>query len=152
MTDEVKTNDEQELYIIPCGKGYTCLGFDVLLERSRNIAAWLRDQGERASAPPESKRGTMYAYHRYCLLLSKAQRYCAEQNTRCPVELTPQLIAYEGKQVEVVDCHGETRRFWVGKSTGWMPCHLEVKRSRNTDGCAVMGAPFKSVRVVRHRR
>ena len=42
---QVTINAEQELYVIPCGKGYTCLGFDVLLERYNAIAEWLRREG-----------------------------------------------------------------------------------------------------------
>jgi len=31
----VTVNAEQELYVIPCGDGYSCLGFDVLLAPQR---------------------------------------------------------------------------------------------------------------------
>jgi len=52
--------------------------------------------------------------------------------------LTPQLIGLEGWRVAVVDCHSDEeqpaeRRFIVGKSTGWRPCHLEISR-RNALG------------------
>ena len=60
--------------------------------------------------------------------------------------LTPQLKGLEGWRVEVVDCYGERRRFIVGRSTGWSPCHIEVARRDSTGGPAVMGTPFKSVR------
>ncbi len=39
--------------------------------------------------------------------------------------LTPQLLDLEGWRVEVDTMAGETRRFYVGRSTGWRPCHLE---------------------------
>ena len=42
----------------------------------------------------------------------------------------------------------ETRRFWVGKSTGWMPTHLEIKRYTSSGGMAVI-VPFDSVKVIR---
>ena len=29
---------------------------------------------------------------------------------------------------------GERRRFIVGKSTGWRPCHLEIKTARSACG------------------
>jgi len=48
--------------------------------------------------------------------------------------LTSQLIGLEGWRVEVTDAHGETRRFIVGRSTGWKPCHLEVKTRRSLGG------------------
>lgn len=64
-------------------------------------------------------------------------------------ELTPQLLGLEGQRVEVVDSYGDTRRFYVGRSTGWRPIHIEVKRIDSLGGSAVTGAPFKSVTVVR---
>lgn len=48
--------------------------------------------------------------------------------------LTPQLIGLEGWRVEVLDAAGETRRFIVGRSTGWRPCHLEIKTQRACSG------------------
>jgi hypothetical protein len=67
---------------------------------------------------------------------------------RCDAELSQQLTGLEGRRVEVVDQYGETRRFIVGRSTGWIPVHLEIKTRRSMGGSAVCGAPFKSVRLV----
>jgi hypothetical protein len=59
--------------------------------------------------------------------------------------LTQQLIGLEGWRVEVVTTYGETRRFIVGRSTGWIPCHIEIKRRGARGG---MGAEptYASVR------
>lgn len=65
--------------------------------------------------------------------------------------LTPCLMGYEGKRVEVVDRYGHTRRFWVSRSTGWRPCHLEVKTRRSLGGDAAH-ARYVSVRVVKESR
>jgi len=141
-------NAEQELYVIPNSHGYSCLGFDVLLTRYNAIAAWLRKEGlQQADLPPEA-RGTMRAYTAYRTLLDRAASYCQRNKLRCPAELTPQLSGLEGKRVEVVDSYGERRRFIVGKSTGWLPCHLEIARRNSSGGPAVTGAPFQSVRTV----
>lgn len=48
--------------------------------------------------------------------------------------MTPQLTGLEGWRVEVVDMVGETRRFIVGRSTGWRPCHLEMSTRRSVCG------------------
>jgi hypothetical protein len=48
--------------------------------------------------------------------------------------LTKQLNGLEGWRVEVVTMAGDTRRFIVGKSTGWQPCHLEIKTARSRGG------------------
>lgn len=50
--------------------------------------------------------------------------------------LTKQLVGLEGWRVEVKTTYGETRRFIVGKSTGWKPCHIEVNNRRGMGGPA----------------
>lgn len=131
------------MYVIPCGKGYTCLGFDVCIERANGIAKWMGVDGVQ-----HIQRGHIDAYHRYQYLCELGAFHAKETGTRCPIQLTPQLIGLEGKRVEVVEEDGETRRFIVGKSTGWMPCHLEIETRQSSGGFAVTGAPFKSVRVI----
>lgn len=64
--------------------------------------------------------------------------------------LSPQLVGLEGARVEVIDAYGEKRRFWVGRSTGWKPCHLEVKTTRSYGGEAA-SKTYASVSVIRYR-
>jgi hypothetical protein len=144
---DVTINREQELYVISCGRGYTCLGFDVCLKWARGIAEWL--------GVPEVEHylcGTMEAYELYEELCVEGRRKHDKTGERCPALLTPQLVGLEGKRVEVVDCDGEKRRFIVGKSTGWLPIHLEISRRNSSGGFGVTGAPFRSVRVVSQGR
>jgi hypothetical protein len=61
--------------------------------------------------------------------------------------LNPQLIGLEGSRIEVTDAYGERRRFWVSRSTGWRPCHLEIRRRGNWGGDVATG-PYKDIRVV----
>lgn len=61
--------------------------------------------------------------------------------------LSKQLIGFESKRVEVSDEYGETRRFWVGRSTGWRPCHLEIKTRRSHGGMAA-NSVYKDVRLI----
>jgi hypothetical protein len=49
-------------------------------------------------------------------------------------DLNPQLTPFLGRRVEVVRENGEKSRFIVGRSTGWKPCHLEVKTKRSLGG------------------
>ena len=65
--------------------------------------------------------------------------------------LTQQLIGLEGWRVEVVTHYDETRRFIVGKSTGWVPCHLEIKNRRSLGGMAAERS-YKSVRKLYRAR
>jgi hypothetical protein len=64
--------------------------------------------------------------------------------------LSPQLLGLEGCRVEVVDVHGEKRRFWVGKSTGWAPRHLEVATTRSLGGSPA-DLTYNEVTVVRYK-
>lgn len=146
---KVTVNEQQGLYVIPCGTGYTCMGFDYLLERYAAVAEWLTSEGLATPRPlPPEARGSIRAYTGYRMLMERAAAHCKHAGRRCTAELTPQLVGLEGRRVEVTDRHGDTRRFWVGKSMGWMPCHLEITRKGNTGGPAVCGAPFQSVRTI----
>jgi hypothetical protein len=77
------------------------------------------------------------------------KRLSTAEKTACRSDagLTKQLVGLERHRVEVVTDYGETRRFWVGKSTGWQPCHLEVKTTRSMGGEACHSA-YDSVRVI----
>lgn len=70
---------------------------------------------------------------------------------RGTAHLTPSLIGLEGCRVEVTNAEGEKRRFWVGKSTGWVPCHLEIARTNCYGGPAVFDDFGDNVRIVRYR-
>lgn len=146
VTLNVTLNVEQELFVIPSGSGYSCLGFDVAMQRANMYSAWLRAQGLQEDDVPPEARGTIRGYKAYETRLYRVLDYCRRKNMRCPVELTPQLIGLEGKRVEVVDCYGNKRRFQVGKSMGPIPIHLEILRRNSSGGPAVSGAPFQSIR------
>ena len=138
----MRINRKQRLYVIPEGKGYTCLGFGVCANRSHKMADWL---GESLKS---TQRGTRAAYAEYERLTALCRVRCEATHERCPIELIPQLIGLEGKRVEVVSSWGEKMRFYVGKSTGWMPIHLAIARRDSTGGGGVVGQPFQSVRVL----
>ena len=124
---DVTINTEQGLYVIPESGGYSCLGFDVLIERFNRLA---HEYGGIDPFPP-AERGTLQGYARYAALLSMAST--ADKRFTC--ELSPQLTGLEGHRVEVTTKYGETRRFIVGKSSGWIPIHLEIKRRNSFGGC-----------------
>jgi len=64
--------------------------------------------------------------------------------------LTAGLVGLEGCRVEVVTTYGEKRRFWVGRSTGWRPIHLEVKTTRSFGGDAAEKA-YQSITIIRRK-
>jgi len=144
----VTRNKEQSLYVINHGKGYTCLGFDVAFNKLQALHNELSPMLAKPLKPMAKYKGTMKVYNDLHKLQLIAQELNIKHSITFKSELTKQLIGFEGRRVEVIDSYGDTRRFKVGKSTGWMPCHLELANSRSTGGMSVMGTPFKSVRVI----
>jgi hypothetical protein len=65
--------------------------------------------------------------------------------------LSAPLMGLEGWRVEVVDNYGQTRRFIVGRSTGWRPCHLEISR-RGAYGGMAADQNYRSVRKLYYAR
>jgi hypothetical protein len=61
--------------------------------------------------------------------------------------ITPQLNGLEHKRVEAVRKTGEVVRFYVGRSTGWRPCHLEIMRMTSTGGQSA-DPEYKSITVL----
>ena len=141
--NQVKINRQQRLFVIPAGNGgFSCLGFDVCEDRLSGLASEMNAQ------PQPHRKGTRTAYNAYMELVRIARQRNQETGWRSQSELTRELLGLEGKRVEVVDRWDQKRRFYVGKSTGFIPCHLEIARRDSTGGPAVAGAPFKSLRVV----
>lgn len=142
-------DSERRLYVLNACPGFTCLGFDYAERRTAGVLAWLRREGadlpefSHPAAPGSAERFAQYEE-----TMEAGRTFNRISGKRCPSEMEPQLQGLEGKRVEVVDRHGERRRFYVGKSSGWMPCHLEVSRRNSSGGPAAMGAPFKSVVAV----
>ena len=149
---KITLNNEQQLYVIPCDGGYSCLGYDVCERRANALALELEKQhGIKRQTP--AARGTLDRYAQYEALCQTASDINRRTGWRSSSELTPQLIGLENRRVEVV--HEFTAgqpvkiRFIVGKSTGFIPCHLELKSSRSSGGGAVCLGDIKSVRVIR---
>jgi len=145
---EFSINAEQGLYVIPSGSGYSCLGFDVAERWARGVLAWLP---EGARPRFDAALGTAEHYNQYLAVMHAGGKHAVETKTRCSAQLTPQLIGLEGKRVEVTTPDGDRRRFYVGKSTGWLPIHLEIARRDSTGGMAVYLPEGSTVRVVGSR-
>lgn len=142
-------NEERGLFVLSAGRGFTCLGFDVALEWATGVADWIKQNGEDCEMPSHELRGTKEGFEQYRRIMDRGGAFNRRTGKRCTIELTPQLVGLEGYRIEVVDRDDQRRRFWVGKSMGWLPCHLEIAKSNSSGGPAVSGAPFKHVRVIR---
>lgn len=133
-------------YVIKSGDGVSCLGFDVCLERIERYALNLFIEDI-----PTVVRGSREAYDVMVSLMDALKKHYDETGEQAVADLSPQLIGLEGYRVEVVDNYDETRRFIVGKSTGWLPIHLEIAR-RDSSGGPGASREYKSVRVIERVR
>lgn len=138
----MEINRTQRLYVLPSGTGFSCLGFDVAERKRRAVLEWM-------GKPSEPMRtGTKRHWSAYHDTMMEGFAHADATGKRCDAELTPALVGLERRRVEVVTPSGERSRFIVGKSTGWMPCHLEIKRRDSTGGCAAYVPPGSTVRVL----
>lgn len=125
MERNVEIRHDHELYVVTTDGGVTSYGFDYVLERvERLMLAFGEPDGH-----PVLTRGSREAWDTMVNLQDRAKRHYDETGEKCIADLTPQLIGNEGWRVEVTDEEGDKpRRFIVGKSTGWIPVHLEISR------------------------
>jgi hypothetical protein len=144
----ITINTEQSLYVIPAGHGYSCYGFDVLERKTTRLASWITARDPSFDIPMPAPRGTLERYAQWEMFCQKARAMCDANKIRCDIELTKQLIGLEGKRVEVTLPDGSRERYNVGKSTGWVPCHLAIKTRRSLGGAAVYFPDGATVRVI----
>ncbi len=148
-------NQEQRLYVIrqddANGRciGYSCLGFDYVERRIDRLIA----DGLSLDGPP-APVGTSERFAQHHDLIEQARARYLVTGTRSNADLIPQLIGLEGKCVEVThrytpDGEVETTRFTVGKSTGWIPCHLQLHNRRSMSGAPVALGEILSVCVIK---
>jgi hypothetical protein len=134
---------DQGLYVIDSGTGYSCLGFAVAERKRQAVLVWADGVADGPYA-----LGTPEHYEAYTQAMAIGLAHHLQTKERCPAELTPQLVGLEGKRVEVTEPGEKPRRFIVGKSTGWMPCHIERKRRDSSGGYAAMVGKDATVRVI----
>jgi hypothetical protein len=142
-TDLISINKEQGLYVLKCGAGFTCLGFQVSEDRTARLSDELKIHLSNA------RQGTKKHYQNYVRLTREALKRYQQTGWRSSSELNPKLIGLEGKRIECT-LHGEKTRFIVGKSTGWIPCHIKINTSRSMGGMSVTSDPdsIQNIRVI----
>ena len=143
---EITVNNEQRLYVIPCDGGYSCHGFDVV---ERLISSYAQESGLPL---PVGQAGTPERYAQYLQLCRDMYEIHEKTGKRFNCELVPEFIGREGERVEVETLDGEKYRFYIGKSTGHIPIHLEIKRRDSTGGGACLPSIYKKIRFVGGRR
>lgn len=134
----ISTDQKTRLFSIPCGGGFSFLGFDI--ER-RQTAAICKELNRPA---PVAAPGTLEAWAEHEAAIEAAR----QTGKRLTCGLHPRLIGLEGKRVECT-IYGEKVRFIVGKSTGFIPCHLQIERRGNTGGGGISeAAELGSIKIL----
>lgn len=141
-------NKEQRLYVMKCGSGFTCYGFDVLNTRAVALREWYFEQNPQAIRQIPARVGTKKHFKACQDVIAQVGRYCTHKGIKCPIELSPQLKGLEGRRVEVVTMYGEKRRFIVGRSMGWLVTHLEISRANSYGGMSAE-KEYKSVTIIK---
>ena len=142
METEIKIDAARRLYTCPVAGGWSSFGFDYADRDNRAIR-------EELNLPaPVAVVGTVEALQE----LRDAQEAARLSGRRLECGLHPKLRGLEGSRVEAT-LYGERVRFQVGKSTGWIPCHLQIHNSRSTGGGSIRpDADLGDVVVIRRGR
>lgn len=135
-------NTDAQLYVMKSGNGFSCYGFDVMDRKARAVAAWLESVGFDPGSP-----GNVEHFAACADAIAKGAAHAAKTGNRCPAELVPELIGLEGRRVEAT-VYGERVRFNVGKSTGWLPLHLQLHNRASRGGGALSAGAVSNVRVI----
>lgn len=162
MTDtrEITLNEEQKLYVIPSGSGYSCLGFDYAFRQATAladaIAAKRPDLADQAldQKPDVADWGTLAVYNGYRNLTSLLSREKVDLGTWFDPETHPEVrrqleLARNGKyrlRLEYGD--RETGQAWddrpnngtISRSMGPMKVPLLIKSTRSYGGEAILTA------------
>lgn len=140
----VRIDHESRLYVHREGAGTSCYGFDVLDRKARAVGAWLAEQTQNLDAARAARTwldllgapGSEDHFAVCANIMERAQIHCGVFQVRCSVDTAPALRGLEGWRVSAV-VNGERRRFIVGISTGWLPCHVARHNVRSRGGVAL---------------
>lgn len=146
--NQLKIDKQKQQYVFTQGSGVFPIGIALLAKRAKAVAQWM------GVAEPKSKAGSFEHYTECMAMMEKGHQHAKRTGLQCNGNLSPQLVGYEGARVSVVDNAGYTRSFWVARTLGWMPSHLEVNRlpaifGRDSDEDDVLAdETYQSVEVI----
>lgn len=147
--NEVTTNIEQRLFVIPSsGGGYSCLGFEVCFNRAAKLADALG-----RLRPIESENGTLPQYNYYLELIQEfSARPDLNQGMWIEDPTDPKVVEIirqyhsSRKRLRIFYGDSKTGRDWmseynvigtVGRSTGTMKIPLLIASTRSYGGGAI---------------
>lgn len=139
--NQLKIDKQKGLYVLTKGLGVFPIGIGLLAKRAKALAQWM------GIAEPKSEEGTPEHYTECMAMMDKGQLHAKRTGLKCTGNLNAQLVGYEGERVSVVDSAGQHRSFWVARTLGWMPGHLEIEFDNGEDG-ALASEIYQSVTLV----
>lgn len=130
----ITVNEEQQLFVIPTGGGYTCLGFDVVFKHLKQIVAYLG-----LSLPVnETDKGTIAQYDLYQKAISEAGKADIREtwfDLNTPVEVRRILERYRKGDRKIRLFYGDTQ---TGQD--WMEENDVIGTIRRS--CGIFKAPL----------
>ena len=135
---------KRELYVMRCGSGYSCSGFDVLDKKARAVVEWMSPYGD-TPIPADMQVGTEQHFNWCASVMDAGALHAKRTGSYCAYNLVPALIGLEGRRV-VAEVGGERMTFTVRRSTGWMPVHIAVTAGSD-GGIAIHKDGFRLIKV-----
>lgn len=144
---EVTINQEQRLFVIPEGDGYSCLGFDNVFKQLKQIIEYLdlKDGWGRSLLADEKEKGTMAQYALYRKAVSWAMKANIKEtwfDPETPFEVRRILERYRKGHNLIRIFYGDTEtgldwmeenemKGFVGRSTGIFKVPLMVEQGES---------------------
>ena len=136
---QVTLNPEQRLYVIPCGDGYTCLGFDNARDHANQIADRL---GQRGLAFGDEDHGSLAGYAKYRAAIdawgrsSLTRQTYFDPGTDTKAARVLESCRRDSRKVRLMSGDTATGRCWleehdvvgrIGRSTGTLKVPLLIE-------------------------
>jgi hypothetical protein len=151
MKTQVTVNNVQRLFVIPCGGGYSCFGFDNCYEESVQLFNQIPN-GPKELWPNPEEKGTLKQYDNYRQLIRLAEPHIKNKtwfhlNTPERVRDILENARITGKRLRLFYGDTDTGRNWmdeydmvgsIGRSTGTMKIPLLISNSRSSGGGAIL--------------
>lgn len=123
----VTVNPEQQLFVISSGASCSTMGFEVVFEQAKELAARLLKAGREALMPSDAQIGSLEQYEQYRGLV-EAYRTLNDKATwfdaRTPVAVQKTLERYRisGQRIRIFLGDTATGRDWLSEHdvTGWV--------------------------------
>lgn len=137
MTRRLLRNDtEHGMYVIEqVDKSVSCFGWVNTMNALRRYETYLGMMYPRC----EAGLGTVEVYEAYEVAIKALRAEYEKTHRQIMVDCNPQLRFLIGRVVRVTTEHGETHRWLIGKSCGWLPVLL----SMNPRGAHLGGDPIE---------